>query len=166
MCDFKFLNFTPDEIIRIMQGDVKLHQRKYDYHDDAIKGILLYMLDEKLLETRVRKKTKKQEFAITDKGHDVMRVLQVFGGEAKSDGAQILCIKCDGRRQYEREVVCSAEESQVMMTKFEGTFRRVDEACSDMKKTIGLLQLDVVAITSLIKHQRNHFDRIFKEKMK
>ena len=32
MCDFKLLEFTPEDMIRIMQGDVKRYQRKYDYH--------------------------------------------------------------------------------------------------------------------------------------
>ena len=37
MCDFKFLDFTPEEIIRIMQQDVKRYQRKYDYHTGLAK---------------------------------------------------------------------------------------------------------------------------------
>jgi len=32
MCDFKFIDFTPKEIIKIMEGDIKRHQKKYDYH--------------------------------------------------------------------------------------------------------------------------------------
>jgi len=55
--------------------------KEKEIDDDAIKGILLYLLDEKLLETRVNKKTKKQEFVITDKGKDVRKVLKIFGGK-------------------------------------------------------------------------------------
>jgi len=32
MCDFKFIDFTPSEIIKIIEHDVKLFQKKYDYH--------------------------------------------------------------------------------------------------------------------------------------
>jgi len=32
MCDFKFLDFTPKEIIKIMEQDIKQYQRKYNYH--------------------------------------------------------------------------------------------------------------------------------------
>jgi len=32
MCDFKFIDFTPEEIIKIMENDIKQYQQKYDYH--------------------------------------------------------------------------------------------------------------------------------------
>ena len=32
MCDFKFIDFTPNEIIKIMEHDIKQYQQKYDYH--------------------------------------------------------------------------------------------------------------------------------------
>ena len=32
VCDFKFIDFTPNEIIKIMEQDIKRHQKKYDYH--------------------------------------------------------------------------------------------------------------------------------------
>jgi len=32
MCDFKFIDFTPKEIIKIMEQDIKQYQKKYDYH--------------------------------------------------------------------------------------------------------------------------------------
>jgi len=32
VCDFKFIDFTPNEIIKIMERDIKQHQKKYDYH--------------------------------------------------------------------------------------------------------------------------------------
>jgi len=32
VCDFKFLDFTPEEIIKIMEHDIKQYQKKYDYH--------------------------------------------------------------------------------------------------------------------------------------
>jgi len=32
MCDFKFIDFTPEEIIKIMEQDIKQYQKKYDYH--------------------------------------------------------------------------------------------------------------------------------------
>ena len=32
VCDFKFLDFTPEEIIKIMEQDIKQYQKKHDYH--------------------------------------------------------------------------------------------------------------------------------------
>ena len=32
MCDFKFIDFAPEEIIKILEHDIKQHQRKHDYH--------------------------------------------------------------------------------------------------------------------------------------
>lgn len=52
MCDFKFLDFTPKEIIRIMQHDVKQYQRKYDYHTGLAKN---YQLQIEELEVKIDK---------------------------------------------------------------------------------------------------------------
>ena len=52
MCDFKFLDFTPDEIIKIMEHDVKQHQRKYDYYMGLAKS---YGLKIEELETKIGK---------------------------------------------------------------------------------------------------------------
>ena len=32
MCEFKFIDFTPDEIIKILEHDIKQYQKKCDYH--------------------------------------------------------------------------------------------------------------------------------------
>jgi len=32
VCDFKFLDFTPEEIIKIMEQDIKQYQKKHDYY--------------------------------------------------------------------------------------------------------------------------------------
>jgi len=37
MCDFKFIDFTPEEIIKIMKQDIKQFQKKYDHHISAAK---------------------------------------------------------------------------------------------------------------------------------
>ena len=47
--------------------------------------MLQYMLDEKLIETRVNKDTKEQEFAITRTGIVVMQMLKFFNGEANEE---------------------------------------------------------------------------------
>ena len=52
VCDFKFLDFTPDEIIKIMESDIKQHQRKYDYHMGVAKT---YGLKIEELETKIGK---------------------------------------------------------------------------------------------------------------
>jgi len=90
--------------------------KEKEIDDDTIKGILLYLLDEKLLETRVNEKTKKQEFAITDKGHDVKKVLKIFGGDEKwqviqkpTEGYVCGCKECGCRAKVKiEEQVCDA----------------------------------------------------------
>jgi len=52
VCDFKFLDFTPDEIIKIMEHDVKQYQRKYDYHAGLAKN---YQLQIEELEAKMGK---------------------------------------------------------------------------------------------------------------
>ena len=52
MCDFKFLDFTPQEIIRIMEQDAKQYQRKYDYHVGLAKN---YQLQIEELEAKIGK---------------------------------------------------------------------------------------------------------------
>jgi predicted transcriptional regulator len=49
--------------------------------DDVADGILQYMLDETLIKTRVNRESKGQEFAITERGWDVMMMLKFFNGE-------------------------------------------------------------------------------------
>ena len=50
-------------------------------NDDVVDGMLQYMLDETLIKTRVNKELKEQEFAITERGWDVMMMLKFFNGE-------------------------------------------------------------------------------------
>ncbi len=52
MCDFKFIDFTPDEIIKIMEQDIKLYQRKHDYHMSLAKN---YQLQIEQLEVKIGK---------------------------------------------------------------------------------------------------------------
>lgn len=52
MCDFKFLDFTPEEIIKIMEQDIKQHQRKYNYHMGLAKN---YQLQIEELEVKIGK---------------------------------------------------------------------------------------------------------------
>ena len=32
MCEFKFLDMTPQDLIKILEYDIKQHQKKIDYH--------------------------------------------------------------------------------------------------------------------------------------
>lgn len=52
MCDFKFIDFSPSEIIKIMEHDVKQYQRKHDYHMGLAKT---YRLKIEELETKIGK---------------------------------------------------------------------------------------------------------------
>ena len=48
---------------------------------DGGDAILQYMLDEKLIQTRMNRKSNEQEFAITEMGWGVMKMLKFFNGE-------------------------------------------------------------------------------------
>ena len=50
-------------------------------NDDGGDAMLQYMLDEKLIQTRVKRGSKEQEFAITEMGWGVMKMLKFFNGE-------------------------------------------------------------------------------------
>jgi len=52
MCDFKFIDFSPSEIIKIMEHDIKQFQRKHDYHMGTART---YGLKIEELETRIGK---------------------------------------------------------------------------------------------------------------
>jgi len=60
MCDFKFLDFTPQEIIRIMEHDVKQHQRKYDYHVGLAKNYQLQIEELEVKIGKLRQKLQKE----------------------------------------------------------------------------------------------------------
>tara|TARA_R100001244_G_scaffold45126_1_gene40772 strand:- start:405 stop:611 length:207 start_codon:yes stop_codon:yes gene_type:complete len=47
--------------------------------------MLQYMLDEKIIETRVNRDTKEQEFAITHMGVIIMQMLKFFNGEVDEE---------------------------------------------------------------------------------
>ena len=43
--------------------------------------MLQYMLESKMIQTRMNRKSKEQEFAITEMGWGVMKMLKFFNGE-------------------------------------------------------------------------------------
>ena len=49
--------------------------------DDTIDIMLQYMVDENFIATRMNRKTKVQEFIITWKGEDILKMLKFFSGE-------------------------------------------------------------------------------------
>ena len=62
VCDFKFLDFTPDEIIKIMEQDSKQYQRKYDYHMGLARtfGLKIEELEAKIgkIRQKIRRESK------------------------------------------------------------------------------------------------------------
>ena len=86
---------------------------------------------------------------------------EVIGNEART-----ICLRCNNDVHIENEVACNVEESYIMKKKFENTFRRLDEISSDTVKMINTFVFNLESMKRLVKHQRGHFDRIFKEKMK
>ena len=50
-------------------------------NEDQGDEMLQYMLDSKMIQTRVNRTSKEQEFAITEMGWGVMKMLKFFNGE-------------------------------------------------------------------------------------
>ena len=61
MCDFKFLDFTPEEIIKIMEHDIKQYQRKYDYHAGIAKHYQNKIEDLEVKIGNIRQKNRKEK---------------------------------------------------------------------------------------------------------
>ena len=61
MCDFKFIDFSPSEIIKIMKHDVKQYQRKHDYHMGLAKtyGLKIEELETKM--GKIRQKVRREK---------------------------------------------------------------------------------------------------------
>ena len=61
VCDFKFIDFTPAEIIKIIERDVKQYQRKYDYHTGLAKtyGLKIEELETKI--GKIRQKIRRED---------------------------------------------------------------------------------------------------------
>ena len=62
MCDFKFIDFTPDEIIKIIERDINQYRRKHDYHMGLANtfGLKIEKLETKIGKIRQKiRKTKK-----------------------------------------------------------------------------------------------------------
>jgi len=63
MCNFKFLDFTPEEIIKIMEHDIKQYQRKYDYHAGLVKHYQNKIEDLEVQIGNIRQKNRKEKKA-------------------------------------------------------------------------------------------------------
>jgi len=60
MSDFKFIDFTPEEIIKIMESDIKQYQKKYDYHTGLAKHYLNKIEDLEVMIGSLRQKIRKE----------------------------------------------------------------------------------------------------------
>ena len=61
MCDFKFIDFTPKEIIKIMESDIKQYQRKYDDHTGIAKSYVIKIEELEKKIGRLRQKLRKEK---------------------------------------------------------------------------------------------------------
>ena len=57
-----------------MQGDMKMDKEQGD-------EMLQYMLESKMIQTRINRKTIEHEFALTEIGWAIMNMLKFFNGE-------------------------------------------------------------------------------------
>ena len=60
MCDFKFVDFTPNEIIKIMESDIKQHQKKYEYHMGIAKSYQSRIEELEVKIGKLRQKSRKK----------------------------------------------------------------------------------------------------------
>ena len=65
MCDFKFTDFTPDEIIKIIERDINQYQRKHDYHMGLAKtfGLKIEELETKVGKIRQKIRREKKDWS-------------------------------------------------------------------------------------------------------
>ena len=57
--------------------------------------MLQYLLESKMIQTRINRNTKEQEFALTEIGWAVMNMLKFFNGEIDDDGRKMEEFKDD-----------------------------------------------------------------------
>ena len=60
MCDFKFIDFTPNEIIKIMESDIKQYQKKYEYHVGIAKSYQSRVEELEVKIGKLRQKSRKK----------------------------------------------------------------------------------------------------------
>jgi len=60
MSDFKFIDFTPEEIIKIIEHDIKQYHKKYDYHTGIAKHYLNKIEDLEVMIGSLRQKIRKE----------------------------------------------------------------------------------------------------------
>jgi len=62
MCDFKFIDFSPSEIIKIMEHDIKQFQSKHDYYMGLARtcGLKIEVLETKI--GKLRQKIRKERY--------------------------------------------------------------------------------------------------------
>jgi len=61
MCDFKFIDFTPEEIIKIMESDIKQYQKKYDHHISTAKYYQTQIEELEVKIGKLRQKIRKEK---------------------------------------------------------------------------------------------------------
>jgi len=60
MSDFKFIDFTPEEIIKIVESDIKQYQKKYDCYTGLAKHYLSKIEDLEVMIGSLRQKIRKE----------------------------------------------------------------------------------------------------------
>ena len=61
MSDFKFIDFTPEEIIKIIENDIKQYQRKYNYHTGLAKHYQNNIEDLEVMIGSIRQRVRKEK---------------------------------------------------------------------------------------------------------
>jgi len=61
MCEFKFLDFTPEEIIAIFDVDIKKYQKKSEYHDGLVKFYRKQIEELEVKIGKIRQKIRRSE---------------------------------------------------------------------------------------------------------
>jgi len=61
MCEFKFLDITPKELIKILEYDIKRHQKKIDYHTGIANSYKTIMEELEIKVGKLQQKIRKED---------------------------------------------------------------------------------------------------------
>jgi len=61
MCEFKFLDITPQDLIKIFEYDIKQYKKKYDYHISTANSFKIKMEELEVKVGKLQQKIRRSE---------------------------------------------------------------------------------------------------------
>jgi len=62
MCEFKFLDMTPQDLIKILEYDIKQYKKKIDYHISIANSFKIKMKELEIKVGRLQQKIRKENY--------------------------------------------------------------------------------------------------------